>query len=376
MRDKIHILHIKDSYGLYGAERAILTLAKHIDRERFAVTLLCLDGRRGLASDLSREAQKCGIAVERIPVNGRLDLRAIKNIRTVITSYGNAIVHAHDYKSTLYALLASLGLPVKRVATAHGSTRDSLLMKVYLFLDEHIVYRFLDKVVAVGDSVFLDLRDKGVQSKKIVLIRNAVDLSLLNSQPENERSHRELPAATQSKTFAVVGRLFPDKGHRFFLEAFERVSKVEPSIRTLIVGGGPWRDELVRHICRLKLENNVFLCGVRSDMNEIYSRVDFIVIPSLREGLPYVLLEALASRVPVLATAVGDIPRLIEHERTGFLVPPADVAALETYMLRLLRRPDEAKRMAESGWRLVTEQYSPRCMAGATERLYESLASN
>src|SRR5688572_20517675 len=111
MQDKIQVLHIKDSYGMYGAERAILTLAKHIDRERFAVTLLCLDGPRRLADELCREAEKCAIAVVRIPVRGRLDLGAIRNIRRVLSNYTQAIVHAHDYKSTLYALVASLRLP-------------------------------------------------------------------------------------------------------------------------------------------------------------------------------------------------------------------------------------------------------------------------
>jgi len=371
--DRINVLHIRDSRGIYGAERVILTLAKHLNPTRFRVLLLCFEGKDGLASRLIRTARRLDLAVETVKVNGRLDPSAIRQIREILKAHSVSIVHAHDFKGTFYALLASANLGIKRVVTAHGSTRDSLLMKAYLFLDEHVVYRFFDKIIAVAEYVREDLKRKGLNAQRIEVIPNAVDPSLLDLDGKDP-SPAAVPCPSKgAKVFGVIGRLFPDKGHEFFLEAFRRVVDTDPSAQALIVGGGPLKDHLTDRIRTLALEHHVHLCGVQSDMKSIYDQLDFLVIPSLREGLPYVLLEALACKVPVLATAVGDIPRLVEHGHTGFLVPPADAAALARYMRRLLIDPEEASRMADNGSRLVRERYSATRMAAQTERLYETL---
>jgi glycosyltransferase involved in cell wall biosynthesis len=371
--EKITVVHMKDSRGLYGAERAILTLAKHIDKAQFDFVLLCLQSPDGLAKDLIREAKQLGIALEIVNVKGRLDIPAIGYIRRILKHHDVSILHTHDFKTTFYALLASLNLGIKRVVTAHGSTRDSWLMKAYLFLDEHIVYRFFDRIVAVAEHEAALIRGKGVAARKVEVIPNAIDL-ITAARETSAHASCPLPATDgRHNVCGVIGRLFPDKGHRFFLEAFEHVVQRHPAARAHIVGGGPLDDVLGREVRDRKLERHVCLCGVRSDMPEVYSELGFVVIPSLREGLPYVLLEALAHRVPVLATAVGDIPRLIKHGKTGFLAPPGDARALETYMLRLLHEPEEARVMAEAGYRLVVEQYPARRMVDATERLYTSL---
>lgn len=370
---KIRVLHLRDSRGIYGAERAILTLAKHIDPTRFEFGLLCLQGQDASHGHLLSAARNLRIPLDIVSVNGRLDLSAMLQIRRLLKARSISILHTHDFKTTFYAFLASLNLPVKRVVTAHGSTRDSLRMRAYLFLDERIVYRFFDKIIAVGEAIGTDLRRKGIRADRIQIIPNAVELPARD--PVREETH--LPPGVGERgrqpVFAVIGRLFPDKGHRYFLEAFRNLVHTDPSPRALFVGGGPLEPALRARIETLALGNHVRLCGVRSDMQGVYMETDVVVIPSLREGLPYVLLEALAHRRPVIATAVGDIPRLIRHEQTGLLVPPADVQALETAMRRLLTHPEDGVRMAQNGYRLLAQQYPVRQMVSRTEHLYEAL---
>lgn len=359
----VRVLHIKDSRGLWGAERVILTLARSLDPARFESSLLCLRGNT--ASDaLIAAARAAGIDVEVVSVRGRLDWRAVRAARRIIARRGVDIVHAHDFKSSFYALAATAGLGVQRVATAHGSTRDSLRMRAYLFIDEKLVYRAYHRVVAVAHNEAAFLRRRGVPARKIEVISNAIALPSETARAE-----------TRPDVFGVIGRLYPDKGHRFFLDAFDAVARKHPTARARIIGGGPLADALGRDVASRGLNGRVSLDGVLEDMPRVYAGLGAVVIPSLREGLPYVLLEAFAHRVPVLATAVGDIPRLVEHGRTGLLVPPGDAAALEAGMLRLVESPEEVRAMADAAHRLVAERYSAGRMAEATARLYFSLST-
>ena len=132
-------------------------------------------------------------------------------------------------------------------------------------------------------------------------------------------------------------------------------------------------EEIQSEIQRLGLEESVELCGVRDDMPAVYRQIDCIVIPSLREGLPYVLLEAMANKIPVVASRVGDIPRLIRHGETGYLVPPENVDELQKHMTMVLESPDLSTKLAESGYRLVREGFSATRMVNEVEEVYESL---
>ncbi len=371
--NRIRVLHLRDSPGIYGAERAILTLARHVPRDRFEIILLCLCyGEESETPVLIDEARRLGIRAETVNVKGRLDLHAIRDIRAFLKNQSVAILHTHDFKTTFYAWLASFNLGVRRVVTAHGSTRDSLLMRAYLFLDEWVVYRFFDRIIAVGQSVAGDLLRKGNRPETLSVIPNGIDPPSSKSA-DVDRRVGDYFNSTNTRVFGVIGRLFPDKGHRFFLDAFQKIVQECPGARALIVGNGPLHGELTRRIEELGLGGKVVLCGARLDIQEIYRQIDFVVIPSLTEGLPYVLLEALAHGIPVLATAVGDIPHVIRHGETGFLVPAGDTRALETHMTQLLTDVDGAARMARNGQCLVTEHYSAARMSEQTQRLYESL---
>jgi glycosyltransferase involved in cell wall biosynthesis len=332
-----------------------------------------MKGRDGKSGQLMDRAEKLGIHVIPLEVRGRIDLHAVGQIRKILKQYGVSIVHSHDYKSDIYALLAAMNLGIIRVITAHGSTRDSLIKRLYLSVTENVIYRFSDKIVAVSVDISQQLRGSGIRSESIEVIQNGLDSSLIEDESKNQ-NYEALTSILNGRTaFGVIGRLFPDKGHRFFVEAFANVLKTYPSIVALVLGEGPAKQEIMEDVGRRKLENHIHFCGARSDMKNVYDSIDFLVIPSLREGLPYVLLEAMVSEIPVLATAVGDIPALVRHEETGYLVDPGDAAALERHMVALLRDPAKARDMAKKGHRLVTREFSATRMVHHTEGLYRSL---
>lgn len=366
----IRVLHVRTSAGLYGAERVILNLVGHVDRARCELLLACVSERDGDGEPFARCARSAQVPVLSVRSRRKLDWHVVATLRRIIRTERVQIVHAHDFKGDLYAVLASVGLPVKRVVSAHGTTRDSTSRRVRLYLEEHLLYRAFDAVVAVAEALrahlvaFLDPR-------AVILIQNGLDPALLGDQEAS--GDAPLTSADGRPVFAVVGRLLPDKGHRFFLDAFRKLLHTHPGCEAWIVGDGPEREAIAARVRALGLENAVRLCGTRDDMPTVYRRANCLVIPSLTEGLPMVLLEAFAWRVPVVATRVGDIPRLVEPGRSGYLVAPGDAPALARAMAQRLDSPERARAMAEAAHAILRERFTAGRMAQDTQSLYEQV---
>lgn len=368
----IRIVHLRDSSGIFGAERVILTLANNYNSTHLHISLICMDRGDGKNQQLYDFAKKIGINAFQIRVHGKFDLPAIMELRRALINMNVDIVHTHDFKSDLYALIATLGTRVQLVATAHGSTRDSLLKKIYLFFTEFFLYRFFNKIISVSDELKEYLLSLKLKPSRIVTISNGLDFSLISHESSqiNEKPI-EIPAG--AKVFSIIGRLYPDKGHLYFLEAFRNLLPIKRNVFALIVGAGPFYDDVKETVHSYGLAQHVQMCGMRRDMDAIYRMTDYIIIPSLTEGLPYVLLEAMAYRIPILSTSVGDIPKLIRHGQTGYLVPAGNTERLLEYMIEMLEPGDSLKHMAQNAFELLEKEYSAKKMVKEIERIYFKL---
>lgn len=371
---RVRVLHIRDSGGMFGGERVILTLGRNMDREVFDCSLMCMDRGDGRSRHLMAAAERSGMHVESVRVRGRLDWRAIRHLGRFIREREIDLIHTHDFKSDFYGVLATPDGRVRRVATAHGSTRDSFVKRLYLSFTENLVYPRFDTVIAVSEDLRPRLEGSCLKPEKIRVIQNGLDIGVLDLCGDDHESPLPLPSNGDHRVFAVIGRLYPDKGHMFFLHAFETLAHEFPGITGLIVGDGPERERIQSGIRALGIEERVRCCGVRKNMRRVYDSIDYLVIPSLTEGLPYVMLEAMACGIPVLATAVGDIPLLVRDGRTGYLVGPGDTTGLTRRMRDLITMPETARAMAQEGRNLVNERFSAPSMVGKTQDLYLSLA--
>jgi glycosyltransferase involved in cell wall biosynthesis len=273
-------------------------------------------------------------------------------------------------------LVASKNLGIQRILTAGGTTRDSIVKKFYVYMDETFTYRFYDHIVAVSREIYDKLSKKYSKRGKLVIVENGIDESLYQYDADRTQINSPLPTNNTNKVYAVIGRLFPDKAHRYFIDAFSDIKKAYPTSVALIIGEGPSEEDIRKQIFDLKLEDSVFLCGVRKDMLYVYRSINYLVLPSLTEGLPYVLLEAMLFKVPVLATDVGGIPNIIINGVTGYLVPPGDAQSLKNGMEKMLKNPEKTREMAEEGYKLVNEKYSAKRMAEDYKRLYESMIND
>jgi glycosyltransferase involved in cell wall biosynthesis len=181
--------------------------------------------------------------------------------------------------------------------------------------------------------------------------------------------------AESSPIVTVVANLRRSKGHALFLEAWPAVLRAFPKARALLVGDGPLRDAVRAKIVALGVGDSVQLLGSRPDVPALLALSEVVAQPSLREGFPNAILEALAAGRPVVATDVGGTREAIDHERTGLLVPSGDASALAAGLVRLLSNPDEARGLGHAGRRHVAEHFQIAAMVRAHEAAYDRVLS-
>ncbi|OPX96115.1 MAG: GDP-mannose-dependent alpha-(1-6)-phosphatidylinositol monomannoside mannosyltransferase [Syntrophorhabdus sp. PtaB.Bin006] len=375
---KIKVGYVRDSCGLYGAERVILAVARYLDRNRFDLTLFALSGNDSKSCDLADEARRLGVQVVDIPVKGRIDISAAMRLRRLLKDGQFDIIHGHDFKANFYVLLSSLRTKLIRIATAHGFTEESFRIKAYLAFDQKVFYRYLNKIVAVSWPLRGLLVSRGVPEEKILVIENGIDLDFIDSESilrAQKKKESRLSEMGEKLVFCVIGRLNPDKGQQFFMEAFANMIRDYPRIRGAIVGAGPEREHLSDLIDHYGLREHVCLCGEQKNMDKVYKLADCVVIPSLREGLPYVLLEAAAFGIPVIASNVGGIPAIIKHNESGILVAPGQPQELESAMRTFVDSRESAYAMAKRAQQTVRHGYSAQAMVRQLEKIYDQLRS-
>ena len=365
----MRILHLISSGGLYGAETMVVALSRQLQEQGHKSLVGVFHNLHSPHIEVADHARFHGVPVELLPCNGRLDARAVKKLRRVIREQEINAIHTHGYKADVYGYAANLGLRTPMLSTCHTWYDNDLAAYLYGVLDRRILRRF-DMTIAVSEAVADALRAAGVSPEKIRIINNGIDLESLNSKAATLRTELN----TKKKIVGVVARLAPEKGIEHLLKAATEVLQKRQDVLFTIVGDGPDRRKLETMAQELGIAAHVIYTGARSDMPGVYASLDVLVQPSLKEGLPMTLLEALASRRPAVATRVGAVPRVVLHEKTGLLVEPADSRALAAAIVRLLQDDALRQRVGEAGHARVRENFSSQAMARNYLDLYQSVA--
>jgi glycosyltransferase involved in cell wall biosynthesis len=362
------VLHLISSSGFLGAESVVLELAKQGSAAGYWVTVGVINNQNRPNLELADAASSNGLDVKVFSCNGRFDIGVISEIRNFIRKEKPNLLHSHGYKGNFYSLAASRRR-IPWVVTNHLWKRTSLYLKLYALLDSFLI-RTADRVVAVSDDIAIELLQRGVSRQKIVVIDNGVDLIKFSIDKDNGPLKRSLGLDENSKVIGTVASLTTEKGHSYLLKAAVSILFSFPNTKFLFVGDGPERNSLERQATDLGLQRQVRLVGSRKNIPEILSIVDIFVLPSLKEGLPMALLEAMAARLPVVATAVGAVPKVVIPGRTGLLVKPADPEELRAAIEFLLRDRTLAVGLAEQGQQKVQAEFSSGAMGQKYFTLY------
>ncbi|MGA7730886.1 MAG: glycosyltransferase, partial [Chloroflexia bacterium] len=397
---QLHVMQMTDVTGRGGAEKALADIALHLDRDRFDVSV-CATRSAGNYQPLLDEA---GVRTFVQGRTSRWDLRQWLRLVRLMKRERVDILHTHLFGSnTLGRLLGRLaGVPVI-ISHEHWSTISPREARV-----DHMLYRLSDRVLVPSQaSKSLVSKVEGIPPHCIDVLYNGVDITRFTPPTPEERANarREFGIPDDALLVGMLGRLSPEKGGvDHLLKAIYRLSEYHPNTHLLIVGDGPTRPDLEKlsaaldegrratSISRVTVEDNrlpttdyrqlttdnrqpstVLFTGSRQDVPRLLGAMDLFVLPSLHEALPIVLLEAMAVGLPLVATRVGGVPEIVEHNINGLLVPPGDEDALLAALRQLAGNEELRTRLGEAGLKRVRAEFTIEGMVRHVEAIYEEL---
>jgi glycosyltransferase involved in cell wall biosynthesis len=382
--DRTRLLMFVSGFAMGGTERHVVNLGRSLDQSKFDIHLACFRRWGHFLEEI--EERRLPIREYGIDsLHNRRTLREQLRFARDLRRHRIQIVHTYNFYPNVFALPAARLARVPRVV---ASIRDTGVYQTPMQKRvQRLVCRLAHCIVVNAEAVRRWLIEEGYEPKKIVVIRNGVDLSRFQRKGDGLRLRHELGVPPGAPIVAVVSRLHELKGLDDFLEAAAALAARHRDVRFLIVGDrlavkdgtivkdDAYKSGLENLAQRLGIADRVVFTGFRLDVPELLQEVAVSVLPSLSEGLPNSLLESMAAGVPVVATRVGGSPEAVEDGETGILVPPRDAAALARAIDSLLADPDRTGRMGQAGKRRMAEHFSLEGMARTTERLYRSLLS-
>jgi glycosyltransferase involved in cell wall biosynthesis len=366
----VKILHIISSGGMYGAEAVILNMSCTLNEGLHSSLLGVFSNSANPNLQLHEAAVKEGIESHLIPCNGQIDRTVTTSIRDLVARTNAEIVHAHGYKADIYTYFALRGSSVPLVSTCHTWYDNDLFVSLYGMADR-LVLRSFAAVVAVSNEVKQRLLKAGVHEDKIHLVQNGIDLRPFDNATPSLRKNL---SSNHPPIVGLVGRLANEKGVDIFLRSAARVLVDLPSAKFVVVGEGPDRDKLESLIDELKIRESVSMLGRRDDMPAVYASFEIMVSASRQEGLPIAILEGMASRRALIATNVGAVPTVVLDGSTGVLLPPENIEALASEIVKLLKDPARRESLGAAARKLVEEKFSAERMTADYLHVYEEAA--
>ena len=386
--DRINVMQLGSPTGLYGAERWILALIKHLSAGKVRSFVAAIKDDPDLEVPLCQEADKLGFRTHVFQVNGRFNLSAVRQLRRFILKNDIHILHTHYYKTDLIGLLASKGTNCQTISTPHGwSTNVDLKLRFYEQLDR-ILFPFMDAVVPLSPDLYASLANSSWyrvlhslrrrmstnpqitnnEKTNLRLIQNGVDISEIDSV-QSVASGLQPSGVHDDFTFGYIGQVIPRKGLDVLLHALAKLGS-GVAWQAAIVGDGEQRLELEALAAELGVQDRVRFFGFRENRLEFLRGFDCFVLPSRLEGIPRCLMEAMAAEVPVIGSDIPGCTDLIEHGSSGLLFANGDSTALAHVLHKVALEPEIRSRLAAKGRELIREQYSAEGMAKRYEQLY------
>jgi glycosyltransferase involved in cell wall biosynthesis len=366
-----NILHLISSGGLFGAERVLLEIAEGMQSDTCKVTVGIMESLQNRHLEIAKEAVALGLHVAIFPCSSKMGLATIFSIATFIKTNKITLVHCHGYKSNLYGLLSTRHT-IPLITTNHNWLTAHWKLKIYCFLDS-LVMRFFDQIVAVSEEVQKDMVQASVPAQKITVIDNGLNIKrFVNAQAADLDLKATLHIPEKNRVIGAVGALKIEKGFSYLLTAAAGVTALYKDVTFLFIGDGYLKAALTKEAVALGISEQVVFAGYREDIPQLFSIMNIFVLSSIKEGLPMVLLEAMAAKKPVIATRVGAVPRMIQDAYNGLLVDQAEPMALQAAIFRLLKNPAEAEGFAEVGYDTVRRSYSSEMMCRRYLALYET----
>ena len=376
----MRILQVAYNSQVYGGEKVLLDLTRGLRDKGHDLFAACPS--HGPLTDILKAE---GVPVFVVPMRKTYDLISIYRLYRILKKCEIDVIHSHGLLVNILSRVAAyLAHTPVSISTAHiplnlrsGKQAQNIfekLMVPYYLIADTLTSFFNDKIIAVSHAVKRDLIDQGVNANKIVVVQNGIDVSRESGNRQSIRA--ELQRKPNYPTVGTITRLSPQKDIPTFLRMADFVIRDFPKTQFIIVGDGEKRGELQALAENLGLQNHVKFLGYREDARDILKSFDIFALSSLWEGLPIVILEAMAAGKPVVATAVDGVTEVVDHGKTGLLVEPSKPELLAECIVELINNPNKTKSMGKRGRKRIERFFSIKRVINTVEQIYVSRIFN
>ncbi|MEK6560455.1 MAG: glycosyltransferase [Nitrospirota bacterium] len=360
------ILHFISSGGLFGAEQVMLSLSRYAKQNGIEAVIGAIHDQRDPHLEIIEKARREALPTVVFKSRGLFDINTVRELRNFLTTAGIDVLHTHNYKSDFLGLIAAKMAKIPVVATAHGFTDMTRAVTFYEKLDRWLLFSFFDRVVVVTSEIFPRWRGEG---KKV--IANGIDIHPFTATNVDRAQIRaRYGMKPDDFVIATVGRLSKEKNQALLIKAFMPLAKENSRVKLLIIGDGPQRQSLKSLVTQLGLTSQVIFTGIITETAAMYHAMDIFALSSLTEGVPITILEAMASKVAVVATKVGGIPDIIRDTETGLLVTSQDANGLTQALNSLITDKSKRQMLTAAAFDFVRANYSLEQMGQAYQKVY------
>ena len=323
--------------------------------------------------DLLERAAAKNATILPVDDNGPFDWKVIGRLNQLVREHEPVIWHAHEYKSNFVGLFAKRTLPMVMVTTVHGWVQHTWKTPLYYGIDKICLRRY-DHVICVSQDIYEDVRRLGISEANCTYIPNGIDTDEYQRRESRESVKARLGGDPDRLVFGAVGRLSDEKGFHLLIESFDRMQrKTGANAELWIAGEGAEKDRLESLVKDLGVYDRVKLLGFRKDTLDLYHAMDAFVLSSIREGLPNVVLEAMALGVPVFSTTVAGVPNVIRDGENGLLTECGSADALDGGLEMLMTDKALRDRIGSAGRESVVESHSFALRMRRVRNVYDAL---
>ncbi len=299
---------------------------------------------------------------------------AIWKLSRILKKEKVTILHCHRHQATVYGTIAAAfaGTPVV-FAHVHGLNRSISLRRKFI---NFLISKKISRIITAGKTVRQEVirQFPGIGPEKVVALDNSIDYTRF-AEPGISKVHarKRLELPLDGFIFGTVGRFAPTKGYTYLIDAFAKVKRHVPNAHLIFVGRGRQENEIRAQAQQAGIYDSVTFLGRRDDIPQVLRAFDVFVFPSIAEGMPYAVLEAMAAGLAVIASAVGGIPDVLDNGELGIVIPPKDKNALAEAMIELVKMPEKKRqKLIDNAKQKVYSCYSHRVIIKNLENIYET----
>jgi glycosyltransferase involved in cell wall biosynthesis len=372
----VRLLTVLEANSVTGPARAFIEFCRAAPALSAAVVVFRRPGdavRREEHAALERALAEAGIQWRIIPERFRFDARVVSLVEKTAQSIEPDIIETHSVKSHAVIWASGMWRRIPWLAYHHGYTNTDVKVRAYNLAD-HLTLRAADRVITVANAFVPMLTRRGVLPDRLHVVHNALTTSARHSATDRQSARRAVGLPDSIPVVLSLGRLSREKGTEDLLRAFAVLLARRNRDGMLVIGGdGPERPRLERIARELGVARRTSFVGYLLDPAPFLAAADVFAMPSLSEGSPYALLEALAAGLPIVATQAGGIPEMVSHETTALLTAPGDYPALADSIDRLLIDHALAQRIAANGRRHFLETFNAKTRADRLLHVYDKV---